>query len=170
MCFRAEGEVLLLVLCEAAPNVCLGSFTHRNAPLPHPPNPPPKKHTTTTSLVVTFHPQAQHAGFLVPIDRCVALARAAYSGADILLLDDPLSAVDPRVGQSEIGALEKEIHRMKARADAARREQEGLVVEMEAAIARREKLRRTSASLKGVRAADRAALEGFFVSLGRRRG
>ena len=39
-----------------------------------------------------------------------------------------------------------------------------------AAIARREKLRRTSASLKAVRAADRAALEGFFVSLGRRRG
>ena len=42
--------------------------------------------------------------------------------------------------------------------------------EVFAAIARREKLRRTSASLKGVRAADRAALEGFFVSLGRRRG
>lgn len=29
----------------------------------------------------------------------VALARAAYSGADVLLLDDPLSAVDPRVGR-----------------------------------------------------------------------
>jgi HEAT repeat protein len=42
--------------------------------------------------------------------------------------------------------------------------------EVFAAIARREKLRRTSASLKPVRAADRAALEGFFVSLRRRRG
>lgn len=29
----------------------------------------------------------------------VALARAAYSGASVHLLDDPLSAVDPRVGQ-----------------------------------------------------------------------
>jgi len=29
----------------------------------------------------------------------VALARAAYSGADVMLLDDPLSAVDPRVGR-----------------------------------------------------------------------
>ena len=29
----------------------------------------------------------------------LALARAAYSGADIQLLDDPLSAVDPRVGR-----------------------------------------------------------------------
>lgn len=29
----------------------------------------------------------------------VALARAAYSGAAVHLLDDPLSAVDPRVGQ-----------------------------------------------------------------------
>jgi ABC-type dipeptide/oligopeptide/nickel transport system ATPase subunit len=29
----------------------------------------------------------------------VALARAAYSGASVQLLDDPLSAVDPRVGQ-----------------------------------------------------------------------
>ena len=29
----------------------------------------------------------------------VALARAAYSGADIQLLDDPLSAVDPHVGR-----------------------------------------------------------------------
>lgn len=39
-----------------------------------------------------------------------------------------------------------------------------------AAIARREKLRRTSASLKPVRSADKAALEGFFASLRRRRG
>jgi hypothetical protein len=38
-----------------------------------------------------------------------------------------------------------------------------------ATIARREKIRRTSASLKAVRAADRAVLEGFFVSLRRRR-
>jgi ABC-type multidrug transport system fused ATPase/permease subunit len=30
----------------------------------------------------------------------VALARAAYSGAAIQLLDDPLSAVDPRVGRT----------------------------------------------------------------------
>jgi ATP-binding cassette subfamily C (CFTR/MRP) protein 4 len=29
----------------------------------------------------------------------VALARAAYSGASVHLMDDPLSAVDPRVGQ-----------------------------------------------------------------------
>ena len=29
----------------------------------------------------------------------LALARAAYSGAGIQLLDDPLSAVDPRVGR-----------------------------------------------------------------------
>jgi ATP-binding cassette subfamily C (CFTR/MRP) protein 4 len=29
----------------------------------------------------------------------VALARAAYSGAAVQLLDDPLSAVDPRVGR-----------------------------------------------------------------------
>ena len=29
----------------------------------------------------------------------LALARAAYSRADIQLLDDPLSAVDPRVGR-----------------------------------------------------------------------
>lgn len=29
----------------------------------------------------------------------VALARAAYSQADVQLLDDPLSAVDPRVGR-----------------------------------------------------------------------
>lgn len=29
----------------------------------------------------------------------LALARAAYSCADIQLLDDPLSAVDPRVGR-----------------------------------------------------------------------
>lgn len=29
----------------------------------------------------------------------MALARAAYSGASVHLLDDPLSAVDPRVGQ-----------------------------------------------------------------------
>jgi hypothetical protein len=29
----------------------------------------------------------------------VALARAAYSPASAFLLDDPLSAVDPRVGQ-----------------------------------------------------------------------
>ena len=29
----------------------------------------------------------------------LALARAAYSRADIMLLDDPLSAVDPRVGR-----------------------------------------------------------------------
>ena len=30
----------------------------------------------------------------------VALARAAYSAADIQLLDDPLSAVDPGVGRA----------------------------------------------------------------------
>ncbi len=30
----------------------------------------------------------------------VALARACYSRADVLLLDDPLSAVDPRVGRT----------------------------------------------------------------------
>ena len=30
----------------------------------------------------------------------LALARAAYSRADIMLLDDPLSAVDPRVGRT----------------------------------------------------------------------
>lgn len=30
----------------------------------------------------------------------VALARAAYSTADIALLDDPLSAVDPRVART----------------------------------------------------------------------
>ena len=29
----------------------------------------------------------------------LALARAAYSGASVQLLDDPLSAVDPRVGR-----------------------------------------------------------------------
>jgi ATP-binding cassette subfamily C (CFTR/MRP) protein 4 len=29
----------------------------------------------------------------------LALARAAYSRADIQLLDDPLAAVDPRVGR-----------------------------------------------------------------------
>ena len=29
----------------------------------------------------------------------LSLARAAYSRADIMLLDDPLSAVDPRVGR-----------------------------------------------------------------------
>lgn len=29
----------------------------------------------------------------------VALARAAYSGCRVQLLDDPLSAVDPRVGR-----------------------------------------------------------------------
>ena len=29
----------------------------------------------------------------------LALARAAYSAADVALLDDPLSAVDPRVGR-----------------------------------------------------------------------
>lgn len=29
----------------------------------------------------------------------LALARAAYSRADVMLLDDPLSAVDPRVGR-----------------------------------------------------------------------
>lgn len=29
----------------------------------------------------------------------VALARAAYSGSKVQLLDDPLSAVDPRVGR-----------------------------------------------------------------------
>ena len=29
----------------------------------------------------------------------MSLARAAYSRADIMLLDDPLSAVDPRVGR-----------------------------------------------------------------------
>lgn len=33
----------------------------------------------------------------------MALARAAYSGADIALLDDPLSAVDPRVGRILFG-------------------------------------------------------------------
>lgn len=30
----------------------------------------------------------------------MALARAAYSQADVQLLDDPLSAVDPRVGRA----------------------------------------------------------------------
>jgi ABC-type Fe3+/spermidine/putrescine transport system ATPase subunit len=30
----------------------------------------------------------------------VALARAAYADADVALLDDPLSAVDPRVGRT----------------------------------------------------------------------
>jgi HEAT repeat protein len=42
--------------------------------------------------------------------------------------------------------------------------------EVFAAIARREKLRRTSAALKAVRPSHRPALEAFFVSLGRRRG
>ncbi len=43
---------------------------------------------------------------MIWVIRCVggqkarlALARAAYSRADIMLLDDPLSAVDPRVGR-----------------------------------------------------------------------
>jgi hypothetical protein len=31
--------------------------------------------------VVTFHPDTQHAGFLVPIDRCVALAKAGIYAA-----------------------------------------------------------------------------------------
>jgi hypothetical protein len=39
-----------------------------------------------------------------------------------------------------------------------------------ASIARREKLRRTSAALKSVRAAHRRELDGFFDSLARRRG
>jgi transformation/transcription domain-associated protein len=37
--------------------------------------------TTNLRLVVTFQPDTQHAGFLVPIDRCVALAKAGIYAA-----------------------------------------------------------------------------------------
>lgn len=52
----------------------------------------------TTTLLSHLHP------LLLPVPAGgqkarVALARAAYSGASVQLLDDPLSAVDPRVGR-----------------------------------------------------------------------
>jgi hypothetical protein len=46
-----------------------GASTAHRTPRSHPSPAPPR-------LVVTFHPDTQHAGFLVPIDRCVALAKA----------------------------------------------------------------------------------------------
>ena len=60
------------------------------------------------------------------------------------------AALDPRVGESEIAAMEKEIHRMRLRQDALQREQERLVAEMHRAIDKREVIHTKHKSAKAV--------------------
>lgn len=71
-----------------------------------------RKIPTHSTSNLPFHPnKIQHSTPIGAIFTCLmvcaggqkarlALARAAYSRADIQLLDDPLSAVDPRVGRT----------------------------------------------------------------------
>jgi len=58
----------------------------------------------------------------------------------IQLEKETQAALDPTVGQSEVKAMEKEIHRMKIRFDNLTREQEKMIKEMEVAILKRETL------------------------------
>ncbi|GBG33193.1 Coiled-coil domain-containing protein 40 [Hondaea fermentalgiana] len=56
----------------------------------------------------------------------------------IQLEKETQEALDPTVGQSEVKAMEKEIHRMKIRLGNLHREQEKMIKEMEMAILKRE--------------------------------
>lgn len=66
----------------------------------------------------------------------------------IQLEKETQEALDPTVGQSEVKAMEKEIHRMKIRLNNLHREQEKMIKEMEMAILKRETIatRRKGAS------------------------
>jgi chromosome segregation ATPase len=64
--------------------------------------------------------------------------QAALWEKKLTLEKETQAALDPSVGKSEIGSMEREIHRMRLRLDAHQRKQEALVQELERAVAKRE--------------------------------
>lgn len=80
-------------------------------------------------------------------------------------------AIDPRVGQAEIAGMEKEIHRMRMRQEALKREQERLVGEMERAIAKREAIAMKNASAAALTMASATSVgKGLLAGTTRRAG
>lgn len=72
------------------------------------------------------------------LDEIVDSERQALLWEKKIQLDkETKAALDPSVGQQESQAMEREIHRMKLRLDALKREQERLSVEMENAVTKR---------------------------------
>merc|ERR1719221_1157276 len=56
----------------------------------------------------------------------------------ITLEKEMQSALDPNVGQADVSAMKKEIHRMELRLEQLKRRQEQMIVEMERAIHKRD--------------------------------
>jgi chromosome segregation ATPase len=68
----------------------------------------------------------------------------------ITLERETQEALDPSIGESELAGMEKEIHRMRLRHDALKRDQERLVAEMERAIEKRDVIALKHRSAKSV--------------------
>jgi chromosome segregation ATPase len=85
----------------------------------------------------------------------------------IALEKETQDALDPTVGEGELGAMEKEVRRMGLRAEALKREQEKLVSEMERAVEKRDVIAGKHRSAKAaIMSAAAAAGKGLVASLG----
>ena len=85
----------------------------------------------------------------------------------IALEKETQDALDPTVGEGELGAMEKEVRRMGLRAEQLKREQERLIGEMERAVEKRDVIAGKHRSAKAaIMSAAAAAGKGLVASLG----
>jgi chromosome segregation ATPase len=85
----------------------------------------------------------------------------------ITLEKEMQDAIDPSVGESELSSLEREVHRMKLRHDALKRDQEKLIAEMERAVEKRDVIaQKHRSSRQATMEAAAATGKGIVAALG----